>query len=120
MVLPDFLTRNTDGEVTLTGHRIGLYHVVQHYLEGFSPEMLACQYPTLPLALIHKVVAYYLDNRAEVDDYMSACHDELERQQTENSRRINTAELRQRLDKQRPAEASGSPQDFADAITFTP
>ena len=106
MVLPDFLTQNADGEIILTGHRVGLYHVVQYYREGFSPEMLACQYPTLSLALIHKVVAYYLDNRAEVDSYISACRDELDRQQGGNNRHINTAELRERLEKRRPAEAS--------------
>ncbi len=83
MIMPDFLTQHADGEVTLTGHRIGLYHIVHHYREGFSPEMLAGQYPTVPLAVIYKVVAYYLDNMAEVDSYMSACHDELERQHAE-------------------------------------
>jgi uncharacterized protein (DUF433 family) len=106
MRLPDFLTQQPDGEITLTGHRIGLYHIVQHYLEGFSPEMLACQYPTVPLALIHKVLGYYLDNRAEVDSYMAACRHELDRQQGENSRRVDMAALRQRLESRRRAEAS--------------
>lgn len=70
MNLPDFLTNDTEGEIRLTGHRIGLYHVVQHYNDGDSPEMLASRYPSLPLALIYKVIAFYLDNQPEVDAYV--------------------------------------------------
>ena len=29
MTLPDFLTRESTGEIRLTGRRVGLYHVVQ-------------------------------------------------------------------------------------------
>lgn len=32
--LPEFLTQAQDGEIRLTGHCIGLYHLVQHYNEG--------------------------------------------------------------------------------------
>jgi hypothetical protein len=39
--LPEFLT-DAGGEIVLSGHRIGLYHVVQRYNEGDSAEMLAC------------------------------------------------------------------------------
>jgi len=98
MALPDFLTRHPDGEITLTGHRIGLYHIVHYYQEGFSPEMVACQYPTVPLALIHKVIAYYLDNRAECDAYAASCRKELDRQRLANPRHLDVAALRQRLD----------------------
>lgn len=71
MTLPDFLHEAKYGEILLTGHRIGLYHVVKFYNEGYSPEMLLGQFPTLPLALIHKVIAFYLENRREVDDYVA-------------------------------------------------
>jgi uncharacterized protein (DUF433 family) len=98
MTLPDFLTRGTDGAILLTGHRIGLFHLIHYYNEGYSPEMLVCQYPTLPLALIHKVIAFYLENRAAVDAYVAACRDELNRQRAANPRRIDAAALRQRLE----------------------
>ena len=57
MNLPEFLTPHSHGEIRLAGHRIGLEHVVALYREGYSPEMLHEQYPTLSLALIHKVIA---------------------------------------------------------------
>jgi uncharacterized protein (DUF433 family) len=53
-------------------HRIGLYHLIQHYNEGESAEMLAWRYPTVPLALVHKVLAFYLENQSEVDAYVAA------------------------------------------------
>jgi hypothetical protein len=46
MTLPDFLEQAANGEIRLTGHRIGLFHVVHYYNEGYSPEMLLGQYPT--------------------------------------------------------------------------
>jgi len=106
MDLPDFLTKHADGEITLTGHRIGLYHVVYYYHQGFSPELLACQYPTLPLPLIHKVIAFYLENRDAVDAYCAACRETLDQQQLAQPRPIDIAALRQRLEAKRHAEAS--------------
>ena len=71
MDLPEFLMLRDDSDIVLTGHRIGLHHLIQHYNEGFSPEMLTEQFPSLPLALVHKVIAFYLDNKVEVDAYVA-------------------------------------------------
>ena len=104
MTLPEFLSQNSNGEIRLAGHRIGLFHVVHYYNEGCSPEMLACQYPSLPLALIHKVIAFYLENREEVDAYVATCRDELSRQRTTNPRRIDVEALRRRLEAMQQVE----------------
>ena len=80
MDLPSFLTRDPAGEIRFLGHRIGLYHVVQYYGEGYSAEMLACQYPTLPLGLIHNAIGFYLENKAEVDAYVADCQKSLREQ----------------------------------------
>lgn len=72
MQLPDFLFCPSPGAIRLTGHRIGLEHVVDFYNQGFSAEMLVEQFPSLPLALIHKVIAFYLENQAEVDAYVAS------------------------------------------------
>jgi uncharacterized protein (DUF433 family) len=79
--LPDFLTEEPDGEVHLTGRRMGLYTVVRRYREGLSAERIAEEYPTLPLALVYKVLAFYLENQAEVDEYVASYRAELERQE---------------------------------------
>jgi uncharacterized protein (DUF433 family) len=98
MTLPDFLTRDAGGEIRLAGHRIGLFHVVHYYNEGYSAEMLACQYPTLPLALVHRVIAFYLENRSEVDACVADCRKELSRQRVVSPARIDVESLRQRLE----------------------
>lgn len=106
MVLPDFLTRDTDGFVHVTGHRIGLQHLVHYYNEGYSPEMLACEYPTLSLAVIHKVIGYYLETQAEVDQYVAECREAMERQRAAARLGPSRAELRRRLAAMRMMESA--------------
>ncbi len=79
MDLPDFLIDHPDGEIRLTGHRISLMQVVDRYNEGLSAEGIAVRYPTLALDQIHKTLAYYLENRAEVDTYIARWHAEIDR-----------------------------------------
>ena len=68
-LLPPCLHWHPDGEIRLVGHRIGLYHFIHYYNEGFTAEMIVGQFPTLELATVHKVIAFYLDHRDEVDRY---------------------------------------------------
>jgi uncharacterized protein (DUF433 family) len=105
MNLPEFLVDHPDGEIRLTGHRIGLYHVVYFYNEGFSPEMLVGQFPTLPLALVHKVIAFYLENQAEVDAYVARHEAECERLRANAPASSGLVQLRQRLEAMRKAES---------------
>jgi uncharacterized protein (DUF433 family) len=111
MRLPEFLSQDSHGEITLTGHRIGLYHLVSYYNEGHSPEMLVCCYPTLPLSLVHKVLGFYLENRAEVDAYVAQCQSQLQQQREANPRRLDVDTLRQRLDAKHRAEALKPPAE---------
>ena len=104
MTLPDFLTEHPYGEIRLTGHRIGLEHVVQFYKEGFSPEMLHEHYPTLPLALVHKVLGFYLENQPEVDAYVAECAAEIERQRANAAKGPSLSELQQRMKDRQPVE----------------
>lgn len=83
MHLPDYLTLGTMGEIRVAGHRIDLYLLVQKYNEGWTAEMLRCEYPTLSLALIHQVVAFYLENRAEVDEYLAEVESRIDKLRTD-------------------------------------
>lgn len=97
MILPNFLTQDPDGFVHVTGHRIGLQHLVHYYEEGYSPEMLACEYPSLSLAVIHKVIAFYLENRGDVKKYVTECESLIDKQRSSTETGPSMAELRQRL-----------------------
>ncbi len=106
MDLAEFLTRDSDGFVHLAGQRIGLHHIVHLYNEGYSAEALLDEFPTLSLALIHKTLAFYLENRSEVDAYAGACRVEFEAQVAAARLGPDMAELRRRFDAMRPAKAS--------------
>jgi uncharacterized protein (DUF433 family) len=69
--LPPFLTRWPDGEVVVTGTRVLLFYVVLPYREGLSAESIAVRYPTIPLATVHKVIAFYLENQAAVEQFVT-------------------------------------------------
>jgi uncharacterized protein (DUF433 family) len=101
MILPDFLAREPGGFIRLTGHRIGLHHVIRSYNEGFSPEMILGEYPTLSLALIHKVIAFYLENQPEVDAYIAAEERATQAQRATATPGPSLQELRQRVRKLR-------------------
>ncbi len=105
MILPDFLTRDPDDEIHLTGHRIGIYTVVRLYREGQSAEQIAEELPSLGLALVYKTLAFYLENQAEVDAYVDAYRAELERQQQIYRKGPGIEELRRRWQ----AKALGTP-----------
>ena len=107
MTLPDFLTADEHGDIRLTGHRIGLAHVVRVYNEGYSAEMIGIEYPTLPLALIHKVIAFYLENQSDVDAHVAEIDEELRRQADATPRRgPDLAELRRRIAQMKQAKPS--------------
>lgn len=76
MIVPDFLTKDTDGWIRFKGHRVGLENVVFLYNQGYSPEMLLSEYPALRLADIHKAIAFYLEHRGDVDQYAATCNRE--------------------------------------------
>src|ERR1700693_241289 len=79
MTLPDFLAQDAYGYIHIAGHRIGLRHIVELYDDHYTPEMIHNHFPTLPLAIIHKVIAFYLENQGEVDTYVKAGQEAIER-----------------------------------------
>jgi uncharacterized protein (DUF433 family) len=97
-LLPPCLHWHPDGEVRLVGHRIGLYHFIFYYNQGYTAEMLQCQFPTLELALIHKVIVFYLEHRNEVDDYVAQYLAELDQLRAAGPHAPSVAELRKRLE----------------------
>src|SRR5579863_9914467 len=108
MQLPDFLDPDDGGFIHAKGHRIGLHHVLRLYNGGHSPEMIAANYPTLSLSLIHKIIAFYLDHSAEVDAYMAE-HELVIAEQAANARSGPTiSELRARLAAKHGAETQPS------------
>jgi uncharacterized protein (DUF433 family) len=106
MKLPDFLELDSSRQVRLTGHRIRLIEVAARYREGHSVESIILDhYPTLNLALVHKVVAFYLENEAEVDSLIAHNEAEMKRLQRQPRTTPSLRELRKRMKRLHGAKA---------------
>ena len=67
-----------DDALRITGTRVGLEPIVAGFQEGETPEEMARQFPTVTLAQIYGSIAYYLENKQLIDDYMAETQRELE------------------------------------------
>lgn len=94
--LPDFLHWQ-DGEVRLVGHRISLFNVVREYDYGSQAEAIALRFPTLTLAQVFKVLAFYVENQAAVSAYVQQYEQVLDEQEAQNPSRFTLQMLRERL-----------------------
>jgi uncharacterized protein (DUF433 family) len=97
MKLPEYLQADDGGFIHLAGHRIGLHHVARRYADGSSAEMIAAEYPSLPLPLIHRVIAFCLENQVEVDAYVLEHDREIDRQVAAGPKSPSLEELLHRL-----------------------
>lgn len=70
MLLEDYFDFLEPDVIRIKGHRIGIEHVLKYYLEGYSPEQIAQEFPGLSLEKIHATITYYLHNQAAIDAYM--------------------------------------------------
>jgi uncharacterized protein (DUF433 family) len=109
MKLPPFLTEWPYGEIMVTGHRIGLYHVLVHHNLGQSAAMLHEQFPTLSVELLQDILAFYKSNREEVDAYVSREQAAIDHQRA-TGKHINLAELQRRLEARELAQLVDSSQ----------
>jgi uncharacterized protein (DUF433 family) len=71
MQLEDYFEFLGPDDIRIKGHRVGIDDVLYYYLEGFTPEEIAVNLPSLSLEQIHATITYYYHNRSEVDSYMS-------------------------------------------------
>jgi len=97
--LKDILVRTPQGSWRIAGTRISLDSVVYSFSEGATPEEICQDFPGLSLAQVYAAVAYYLNNRDEVDRYLQEAEQSAEelRQHLENRHRDFIRDLRQRL-----------------------
>ncbi len=85
------------GVARVGGTRVTLDSVIAVFKHGSTPEEIAGSFPTLSLADIYSVLAYYLQHRRDVEDYLGKREQEAEVIRTEAERRFNLVGLRERL-----------------------
>ncbi|MCC3512221.1 MAG: DUF433 domain-containing protein [Microcoleus sp. PH2017_17_BER_D_A] len=70
MQLEDYFEFLDPDDIRIKGHRIGIEDVIKYYLDGYSPDQIMVELPTLNLEKIYATLTYYLHNRRQMDAYM--------------------------------------------------
>lgn len=65
------LTADKHGSFVVTGTRVPLEVVVGDFNRGASPEEIVLAYPSLSLADVYAVIAYYLREQESIDTYVA-------------------------------------------------
>jgi uncharacterized protein (DUF433 family) len=89
--------RHKSGVIRVEGTRVSLDSVLYAFLDGSTPEEIVQQYPSLPLADVYTIIAYYLQNRAELDGYLSDRKEQRAKLHQELELRHDLAGIRDRL-----------------------
>lgn len=91
------LTTTENGVIRVVGTRIGLDIIVDEYNSGMSPEEIVYNYPSLSLANVYAVITYYLENKGDVDNYISRLNREAEYKRQSVEKEFRHDAIRQRL-----------------------
>jgi uncharacterized protein (DUF433 family) len=100
------LETGADGVARVRQTRVTLDSIVQAFADGATPEEIAQQYPTVLLADVYAVIAYYLRRRKEVEAYLSERRQQAAAIRLTAEARLNPAGIRERLLSRRPASQS--------------
>jgi uncharacterized protein (DUF433 family) len=94
---PPPLTAGLDGVVRVSATRVSLETVVAAFDAGATAEEIAQQYPSIDLATVYGVIAYVLDNRGDIDAYVSRRRDESCALRSQVEKRWPSDGIRERL-----------------------
>ena len=76
---------NRDKGFWIAGKRISLDSIVYAFRRGQSPESIRRSFPLLTLEEIYGAIAFYLANRAEIDEYLIQEEKEFEKMRSDSS-----------------------------------
>lgn len=85
------------GVVRVSGTRVSLDTVIAAFQEGESAEEIAQDYPSLSLADVYAVIAYYLNHQAEVEKYLVQSREKAKQVRESVEARYDPIGIRQRL-----------------------
>ena len=82
------LEMNTDGVVLVVKTRVTLDTVINTFIQGTTAEEIVYRYPSLKLADVYAVIAFYLNYQQEVETYLHQ-----RQQQAQIIRKMNEAKF---------------------------
>lgn len=95
--LPIPLRAEPGGTIRVGRTRVTLDTVAHAYLEGASAEEIVDRFPTLALADVHAVIAYYLTHRSDVEAYLRAREAEASDVRKQTEAHTDQRAIRERL-----------------------
>jgi uncharacterized protein (DUF433 family) len=97
------LREDSTGAVRVGDSRVLLELVIRAFQDGATPETIVQRYSTLALPEVYAVIAFYLRNRSQVEEYLAQREQQAEevRQRIE-SQQGDLSEIRLRLLAERP------------------
>lgn len=101
------MAADLDGIVRISGTRVTLDTVVAAFDEGATAEEIAYQYPSLDLADVYAVIAYYLQHRPHVEAYLRQRQGQADEVRRQNEARFEAHGIRERLLAQRAGQWEG-------------
>ena len=94
---PAPLQVDADGVVRVGGTRVTLDSVIMAFSSGSTAEQIVHQFPTLTLADVYAVIAYYLRRTEEVEQYLEKRHEHATETRKANEAKFDPQGLRDRL-----------------------
>src|SRR5437588_203979 len=91
------LASDANDVIRVGGTRVTLDTVIEAFNEGLSAEEIVQQYPTLRLAHIYGTISYYLNHKADVDNYIAQRKTQATITKQQNEARFDMSGLRSRL-----------------------
>lgn len=91
------LTMDDNGVIRIGKTRVTLESLILSFRDGATAEEIIQQYPSLELADVYSVIAYYLRNRADVDIYLQQRSRKAKQIQKKNESQFDPVGIRARL-----------------------
>ena len=95
------------GGIRIAPSRVTLDSILAAYHNGSTPEEIAIQFSVLSLEDIYSTIAYYLNHRQEIDNYLEQRNQKAQQLRQQLTQKHNLVDLRQRLLTRQPQKESG-------------
>ena len=96
------MVTGADGVIRVSGTRVTLDSILLAFNDGATPEEIAQQYPSVPLAAIYHLIGYHLRHAAEMEEYLRRRSRDSQELRQQNEARWSPGGVRQRLLARRP------------------
>jgi uncharacterized protein (DUF433 family) len=91
------LATDSEGVVRVAGTRVPLEAVICSFVAGATAEEISQQFPSLGLADVYQVIAYYMRRPSEVEEYLRTRKARSEAIRASNEQRSGPVGVRARL-----------------------